>query len=147
MLSYFVLDNMQTYDGMIIGEHSRDTDLDVRSCYFISYCVFCHVHLWLLGDCMKQVNPVKSKELNNIRAASKDENVKLTPPRLVSFYFACTLSTYKTLCCYYYLSRRKKNFCCWHLAYDTLKSYFLMWNVRRSEKFRTSLDCSSSKMS
>ncbi|KAK2973262.1 hypothetical protein RJ640_001918 [Escallonia rubra] len=47
-----------TYDGMIVGEHSRDTDLDV--------------------------NPVRSKELNNIRAASKDENVKLTPPRLMT---------------------------------------------------------------
>ncbi|XWS30031.1 hypothetical protein CRYUN_Cryun24cG0082900 [Craigia yunnanensis] len=47
-----------TYDGMIVGEHSRDTDLDV--------------------------NPVRSKELNNIRAAGKDENVKLSPPRLVT---------------------------------------------------------------
>ncbi|XP_006348840.1 GTP-binding protein TypA/BipA homolog [Solanum tuberosum] len=54
----FVAPAMETYDGMIIGEHSRDTDLDV--------------------------NPVKSKELNNIRCASKDENVKLTPPRLMS---------------------------------------------------------------
>lgn len=54
----FVAPAMETYDGMIIGEHSRDTDLDV--------------------------NPVKAKELNNIRCASKDENVKLTPPRLMS---------------------------------------------------------------
>ncbi|KAL1567324.1 50S ribosomal subunit assembly factor BipA-like isoform X3 [Salvia divinorum] len=54
----FVKPGMEAYDGMIIGEHSRDTDLDV--------------------------NPVRSKELNNIRAASKDENVKLTPPRLMS---------------------------------------------------------------
>ncbi|MCI22254.1 GTP-binding protein TypA/BipA, partial [Trifolium medium] len=46
-----------TYDGMIVGEHSRDTDLDV--------------------------NPVRAKQLTNIRSASKDENVKLTPPRLV----------------------------------------------------------------
>ncbi|XWS30030.1 hypothetical protein CRYUN_Cryun24cG0082900 [Craigia yunnanensis] len=56
--SLFVTPGMETYDGMIVGEHSRDTDLDV--------------------------NPVRSKELNNIRAAGKDENVKLSPPRLVT---------------------------------------------------------------
>ncbi|CAM8934918.1 unnamed protein product [Rhodiola kirilowii] len=54
----FVPPGIETYDGMIIGEHSRDTDLDV--------------------------NPVRAKELTNIRAASKDENVKLTPPRLMT---------------------------------------------------------------
>ncbi|CAN4105023.1 unnamed protein product [Withania somnifera] len=54
----FVGPGMETYDGMIIGEHSRDTDLDV--------------------------NPVRAKELNNVRAACKDENVKLTPPRLMT---------------------------------------------------------------
>ncbi len=27
---------------------------------------------------------MRSKELNNIRAAGKDENVRLTPPRMVS---------------------------------------------------------------
>ncbi|XP_043689348.1 50S ribosomal subunit assembly factor BipA [Telopea speciosissima] len=54
----FVAPGMETYDGMIIGEHSRDTDLDV--------------------------NPVRSKELTNIRAPGKDENVKLTPPRLMT---------------------------------------------------------------
>jgi GTP-binding protein len=31
-----------------------------------------------------QVNPVRSKELNNIRASGKDENVCLTPPQMVS---------------------------------------------------------------
>jgi hypothetical protein len=30
-----------------------------------------------------QVNPVRSKELNNIRSAGKDENVRLTPPRMI----------------------------------------------------------------
>ncbi|KAL3502709.1 hypothetical protein ACH5RR_037158 [Cinchona calisaya] len=54
----FVTPGMETYDGMIIGEHSRDTDLDV--------------------------NPVRMKELTNVRAASKDENVKLSPPRLMT---------------------------------------------------------------
>ncbi|KAG6553221.1 hypothetical protein Mapa_004955 [Marchantia paleacea] len=54
----FVQPGMETYDGMVIGEHSRDTDLEL--------------------------NPVKSKELTNVRAASKDENVRLTPPRQIS---------------------------------------------------------------
>ncbi len=31
-----------------------------------------------------QVNPVHSKELNNIRVVGKDENVHLKPPRMVS---------------------------------------------------------------
>ncbi|KMZ68111.1 GTP binding Elongation factor Tu family protein, partial [Zostera marina] len=53
--SFFVQPGTETYEGMIVGEHSRDTDLDV--------------------------NPVRQKELTNIRAASKDENVRLTPPR------------------------------------------------------------------
>jgi GTP-binding protein len=42
------------YPGMIIGEHSRQNDLDV--------------------------NPLKAKQLTNIRAAGKDDNVLLTPP-------------------------------------------------------------------
>ncbi|KAL2483389.1 elongation factor family protein [Forsythia ovata] len=54
----FVTPGMEAYDGMIVGEHSRDTDLDI--------------------------NPVRSKELTNVRAACKDENVKLTPPRLMT---------------------------------------------------------------
>ncbi|GAB2262989.1 hypothetical protein Droror1_Dr00003986 [Drosera rotundifolia] len=54
----FVTPGMETYDGMIIGEHSRETDLDV--------------------------NPVRAKELSNMRAAGKDENVKLSPPRIMT---------------------------------------------------------------
>ncbi|KAL5130938.1 GTP-binding protein TypA/BipA [Glycine soja] len=54
----FVTPGIEAYDGMIVGEHSRDTDLDV--------------------------NPVRAKELTNIRAATKDDNVKLTPPRLMT---------------------------------------------------------------
>jgi GTP-binding protein len=46
------------YPGMIIGEHSRPTDLDV--------------------------NPLKSKQLTNIRAAGRDDNVLLTPPRVLT---------------------------------------------------------------
>ncbi|XP_058755948.1 uncharacterized protein LOC131629162 isoform X2 [Vicia villosa] len=56
--TFFVSPGIETYDGMIVGEHSRDTDLDV--------------------------NPMATKPLTNIRAASKDENVKLTPPRLMT---------------------------------------------------------------
>ncbi|MFZ5750886.1 MAG: translational GTPase TypA [Pseudomonadota bacterium] len=44
----------QVYVGMIIGEHSRDNDLEV--------------------------NPLKGKKLTNIRAAGSDEAVRLTPP-------------------------------------------------------------------
>lgn len=33
-----------------------------------------------------QVNPVRSKELSNMRSAGKDENVKLSPPRLVCIF-------------------------------------------------------------
>ena len=33
-----------------------------------------------------QINPSRAKELTNVRAASKDENVKLSPPRLVRIY-------------------------------------------------------------
>jgi GTP-binding protein len=45
----------KTYQGMIIGENSRSDDLDV--------------------------NPMKSKQLTNVRASGKDEAVRLTPPR------------------------------------------------------------------
>ncbi len=44
----------QVYEGMIIGEHSRDNDLEV--------------------------NPLKGKKLTNIRASGKDDAVVLTPP-------------------------------------------------------------------
>ncbi|UXN03267.1 MULTISPECIES: translational GTPase TypA [unclassified Bartonella] len=45
---------VKVYQGMIIGIHSRDNDLEV--------------------------NVLKGKKLTNIRAAGKDEAVKLTPP-------------------------------------------------------------------
>ncbi|MCL5775784.1 translational GTPase TypA [Limibaculum sp. FT325] len=50
----FIGPGEKVYEGMIIGEHSRDNDLEV--------------------------NPLKGKQLTNIRAAGKDEAVKLTPP-------------------------------------------------------------------
>ncbi|MCE2965021.1 MAG: translational GTPase TypA [Alphaproteobacteria bacterium] len=52
----FVTPGEKVYMGMIIGEHSRDNDLDV--------------------------NPLRAKQLTNIRAAGKDEQVRLTPPRI-----------------------------------------------------------------
>ncbi|KAF8766314.1 hypothetical protein HU200_007831 [Digitaria exilis] len=54
----FVSPGMEAYEGMIVGEHSRESDLEV--------------------------NPVRTKELTNIRAPGKDENVRLSPPRLMS---------------------------------------------------------------
>ncbi|MHB1302808.1 MAG: translational GTPase TypA [Acidiphilium sp.] len=48
----------KVYVGMILGEHSRENDLDI--------------------------NPVKEKKLTNIRAAGKDEALLLTPPRRLS---------------------------------------------------------------
>jgi GTP-binding protein len=43
---------------MIIGEHSRDNDLEV--------------------------NPLKAKQLTNIRASGKDEAIRLTPPKILT---------------------------------------------------------------
>jgi len=51
----FIGPGEEVYEGMIIGVHSRDNDL--------------------------VVNPMKAKQLTNIRAAGSDENVLLTPPR------------------------------------------------------------------
>ena len=49
----FIGPGVPVYEGMIIGEHNRDNDLNV--------------------------NPCKEKKLTNMRAAGKDENVILTP--------------------------------------------------------------------
>ncbi len=51
----FVRPGEPVYAGMIVGEHSRGNDLDV--------------------------NPMKTKQLTNFRAAGKDDAVRLTPPR------------------------------------------------------------------
>lgn len=52
--SLFVSPGDEVYEGMIIGEHSRDNDL--------------------------VVNITKEKHLTNVRAAGSDENIILTPP-------------------------------------------------------------------
>ncbi|MBW7852357.1 MAG: translational GTPase TypA [Rhodospirillales bacterium] len=54
----FIGHGTKVYEGMIIGEHSRGNDLDV--------------------------NPLKGKQLTNVRASGKDEAVRLTPPRRMS---------------------------------------------------------------
>ena len=48
----------EVYQGQVIGEHTRDNDLDV--------------------------NPAKSKKLTNMRASGTDDSVKLSPPRVVT---------------------------------------------------------------
>lgn len=48
----------EVYEGMIVGEHSRDNDL--------------------------VVNITKAKQLTNVRAAGSDENLLLTPPRKIT---------------------------------------------------------------
>ena len=48
----------EVYEGMLVGLHSRDNDL--------------------------VVNPLKGKQLTNVRAAGKDDNILLTPPLRLS---------------------------------------------------------------
>jgi GTP-binding protein len=54
----FVAPGDQVYEGMIVGENSRDNDLDV--------------------------NITKEKKLTNMRASTADESIKLTPPRIMN---------------------------------------------------------------
>lgn len=54
----FVGHQTPVYEGMIIGEHNRENDLDV--------------------------NVLKGKQLTNVRASGTDDAVKLTPPRNMS---------------------------------------------------------------
>lgn len=52
----FIKPQDKVYVGMIIGEHSRSNDLDV--------------------------NPIKGKQLSNVRSSGADEAIKLVPPRI-----------------------------------------------------------------
>lgn len=54
----FIKPQTEVYEGMIVGEHSRDNDL--------------------------VVNVIKAKQLTNMRASGSDENIILTPPVLFS---------------------------------------------------------------
>lgn len=58
----FVVHNDPVYEGMIIGIHSRDNDL--------------------------VVNPIKGKQLTNVRASGTDEAVRLVPPVDMSLEYA-----------------------------------------------------------
>ena len=58
-----------------------------------------------------QVNPVRSKELTNIRAASKDENVKLSPPRLVCHCLPVKLFGFISFCFIFYLLAVDTSYC------------------------------------
>ncbi|MEI6702031.1 MAG: translational GTPase TypA [Deltaproteobacteria bacterium] len=49
---------VEVYGGMIIGQHAKDSDLDV--------------------------NPCKGKKLTNVRASGTDDAIKLTPPRILT---------------------------------------------------------------
>ena len=53
----FVKPTDPVYEGMIVGEHSRDNDLDV--------------------------NPCKTKKLTNMRASGTDDATQLAPPRIM----------------------------------------------------------------
>ena len=54
----FIVPGDQVYEGMVIGEHNRENDINV--------------------------NPCKEKKLSNMRAAGKDDNVLLSPARPLS---------------------------------------------------------------
>ncbi len=54
----FIGPGTPVYEGMIVGEHNREKDLDV--------------------------NPTRSKQLSNMRAAGKDNNIVLTPATFIT---------------------------------------------------------------
>lgn len=54
----FISPGTEVYEGMIIGENSRDADLDV--------------------------NIVKEKKLTNMRASTSDEAIRLVPPKILN---------------------------------------------------------------
>ncbi|HZO57877.1 MAG TPA: translational GTPase TypA [Bryobacteraceae bacterium] len=54
----FVTPGTEVYEGMIVGENSRDNDLDV--------------------------NIVKEKKLTNMRSSSADEAIRLVPPKILT---------------------------------------------------------------
>ena len=58
----FITNGVEVYEGMIIGEHNRDGDLNI--------------------------NPCKEKKLSNVRASGKDDAVTLTPIRPMTLEYA-----------------------------------------------------------
>ncbi len=59
-----IMPGTRVYEGMIVGEHSRDNDLPV--------------------------NVLKGKKLTNVRASGSDESTKLIPPRILTLEQAIT---------------------------------------------------------
>ena len=60
----FIPAGVSVYEGMLIGEHNRPNDLDV--------------------------NPMRARQLTNIRAAGRDETIRLTTPRILTLEQALT---------------------------------------------------------
>ncbi len=58
----FIKPQDKVYAGMIVGEHSRENDLDV--------------------------NPIKAKQQSNVRSSGADEAIKLVPPRVMNLELA-----------------------------------------------------------
>ncbi len=58
----FINPQDKVYGGMIVGEHSRENDLDV--------------------------NPIKAKQQSNVRSSGADEAIKLVPPRVMNLELA-----------------------------------------------------------
>jgi len=54
----FITPGLEVYEGMIVGENSRDNDLDV--------------------------NIIKEKKLTNMRSSTADEAIRLVPPRILN---------------------------------------------------------------
>ncbi len=54
----FITPGTEVYAGMIVGEHSREDDLDV--------------------------NVIKNKKMSNVRASGSDDAIKLSPPRMIT---------------------------------------------------------------
>jgi GTP-binding protein len=54
----FIKDGIQVYEGMVVGENSRETDMDI--------------------------NVTKEKKLTNMRASGSDESLQLIPPRILN---------------------------------------------------------------
>lgn len=52
----FINPKTKVYEGMIVGEHNRDNDLEI--------------------------NVLRGKQLTNVRASGADENIRLTPPKI-----------------------------------------------------------------
>ena len=54
----FISPGQKVYEGMIVGENSRDLDIDI--------------------------NPCKLKHQTNIRSSNADEAIRLVPPKILS---------------------------------------------------------------